>query len=60
MFHIKSDSAIFDNIAVLSGSGSVHRFPTACSIVFLPGPERSHGQGPTHGKRKTHAKILLV
>jgi len=44
-FHIKSDSAMFDNIAVPSGKGSSDRVPAACGI----GPSwfvshRSHGK----------------
>jgi len=31
-FHIKSDSAMFDNIAVPSGKGSSDRVPAACGI----------------------------
>jgi len=34
MFHISSDSARFDNIAVLSGSGSPDRLVATCSIAF--------------------------
>ena len=36
IFHIKSDSAMFDNIAVPSGSGSGNRVVAAYSIGLLP------------------------
>ncbi len=32
IFHIKSDSAMFDNIAVLTGSGSSYRVLAPCGI----------------------------
>ena len=38
MFHIKSDSAMFDNIAVPSGNGSSARVGTACAIGFFSLP----------------------
>jgi len=36
IFHIKSDSAMFDNIAVPRGSGSGNRVIAAYSIGLLP------------------------
>jgi hypothetical protein len=47
IFHIKSDSAMFDSIAVLSGNGSADRVVAACGI----GPFSSNCRPTRFGAR---------
>ncbi len=54
IFHIKSDSAMFDNIAVLSGNRSSDRVLAACGI----GPFSSDWH--TTKMRKKYAKLLWL
>jgi len=54
IFHIKSDSAMFDNIAVLSGNRSSDRVLAACGI----GPFSSDWH--TTKMRKKYARLLWL
>ena len=54
IFHIKSDSAMFDNIAVLSGNRALDRVLAACGI----GPFSSGCY--TTSVRKKYAKLLRL
>jgi len=54
IFHIRSDSAVFDNIAVLSGNRSSDRVLAACGIgPFSP-------DWHTTKMRKKYAKLLWL
>jgi len=55
IFHIKSDSAMFDNIAVLSGSRSLDRVLAACGI----GPFSS-GWHTTKSAQETCRAIVVI
>jgi hypothetical protein len=59
IFHIKSDSAMFDNIAVSSGSGSPDRILAVCGIGLFSWGSHMLSAGRVTFMGNYHAIVLL-